>query len=105
MSFTQKLHEKVVEMLGEGTASEHLPSPVGHPCGELWVLKCLEKDQGDRFLEEFFFFPGGPLRNLTCTCSHFVVSTNAPRSALLGTGSYSPLTSEVVLLHVFVYSP
>lgn len=56
---------------------KHLPSSAGYPCEELWVLKCLEKGQRDRFLEEFSF-SGGPLRNFACTCSHFVVSTNAP---------------------------
>ena len=81
---------------------EHLPLPAGYPCEELRVLKCLEKGQGDRFLEEFSF-PGGPLRNFACTCSHFAVSKNTPRSALLGTGAHSLLTSQVVVLRVFVY--
>lgn len=40
-------------MLGEGAPSEHLLFPVGYPCEELLVLKCLEKGQKDRFLEEF----------------------------------------------------
>lgn len=102
MSFSQKLYEKVVEVLGEGAPFEHLPLPAGYPCEELWVLKCFEKGQGDRFLEEFSF-PGGPLRNFARTWSHFAVSTNAPRCALLGTGARSPLTSQVVVLHVFVY--
>lgn len=87
-------------MLGEGAPFEHLPLPAGYPCEELQVLKCLEKGQRDRFLEEFSFL-GGPLRNFACTCSHFVVSTNAPHSALLGTGACSPLTSQVAMLRVF----
>lgn len=102
LSFTQKFYEKVVEVLGEGAPFEHLPLPAGYPCEELLVLKCLEKGQRDRFLEEFSF-PRGPLRNFACTCSYFVVSTNAPRSALLGTGACLPLMSQVVVLHVFVH--
>lgn len=40
--------------------------PLGYPCGELQVLKCFEKGQGDQFLEEFSF-PGGPWRNFAGT--------------------------------------
>lgn len=89
-------------MLGERVPFEHLPLPAGYPCEELLVLKCLEKGQGDWFLEEFSF-PRGPLRNFACTSKHFVVSTNAPGSALLGTGAHSPLTPQAVVLLVFMY--
>lgn len=60
LSFAQKLYEKVVEVLGEGAPFEHVPLPAGYPCEELLVLKCLEKGQGDRFLEEFSFPRGTP---------------------------------------------
>ena len=89
-------------MLGEGAPSEHLPFPVGYPCEELLVLKCLEKGQEDRFLEKFAF-PTGPLRHFACACSHFVVSINMPCSVLLGTVACLPLTSRVAVLHVLVY--
>lgn len=89
-------------MPGEGSPFEHLPLSAGYPCEELLVLKCLEKGQRDWFLKEFSF-PRGPLRNFACTSNHFVVSTNAPGSALLGTGAHLPLMSQAVVLHVFMY--
>lgn len=90
-------------MLGERELPLSILPAFGVPYEELRVLKCIEKGQGDQFLEEFSF-PGGLWRNFACTCSHFVVRANAPCSAFLGTGSCSPLISVVVVLCVFVYS-
>lgn len=100
-SFTNRLLKCWEREIERSLWASCLPS--GYPYEEPRVLKCIEKGQGDQFLEEFSF-PRVPWRNFACACIHLAVRTNAPCSAILGTGSCSPLTSLVVVLCVSVCS-